>query len=469
MISILVLVFPKTNPFLVNAKAAPAVITSKILDVHGHEYSVDCVLYDYDNNLYLSLRDVASAMRDTDCCFDILLSSDKVIIKKGEKYTPYDEEKYPWSEEYCKELKSSRKTNNMEIDGREVKYYSIILKGEDGVYDCFMSIIDLSMILDAKIDMEDNDRIVFDELSDGGYNGLEMEEFGIFEGVNAVLIGDATDGDVFYGYNADESFPIASTTKLMTYLLTMEAISEGKISLDSIGMVSKKGQLLAESADGVLPLAEGMELPVRELIYGAMVASSNECALTLAETVSGSEEDFVVQMNEKAAELKLEDTIFYNCHGLPVYTKEPYPGKISNHMTARDMFKMCSYILSVYPQITDVTSLKSVTLNSLEKEIKTTNSLLYNIPEVTGLKTGTTNKAGCCLITSLRVDNHDLLVVLFGAETGFDRTQISELLCRYAIKVEKGIISEKEENRLLPDDSLSAEDMIKKLINSCRQ
>lgn len=464
----LMIAMPQINPFWVSANAG-TVITSQVLEVSGEEYSVDCVMFDYDNNLYLSLRDVACALNNTDYCFGISLSSNKVIIERGKTYKPYDEEEYPWSEDYCKDLKSSRKMNDMEIDGKEVKYYSIILKGGDGVYDCFMSIIDLSMILDVKFDMEDNQRIVFDALSNGGYNGLEMEEFGIFEGVNAVLIADVTDDEVYYGYNADESFPIASTTKIMTYLLAMEAVTEGKISMDTIGTVSKKGQLLADSGDGVLPLKEGMELPVRDLIYGAMIASSNECAFTLAETVAGSEEEFVVLMNEKARELGLESTIFYNSHGLPVYTKEPYPGKISNRMTARDMYKLCSYILSVYPQITEVTSQKTVKLPSLEKEIKNTNALLYNLPEVNGLKTGTTNKAGCCLITSLRVDECDLLVVLFGAETGFDRTQISELLCRYAIKVKKGIINENHNNKIPSDDLTSAEGMIKKLINNCKE
>ena len=139
---------------------------------------------------------------------------------------------------------------------------------------------------------------------------------------------------------------------------------------------------------------------MQDLLFGALLPSSNECALCLAETVAGSEETFVQRMNQKALDLGLSQTFFYNCHGLPSYTEDSIPAKRQNRMSAEDMFRLVSYLLKVYPQITDITSLENATLQSLNLEVRNTNPLLHNLPEVTGLKTGTTNKAGACLVTS---------------------------------------------------------------------
>lgn len=102
------------------------------------------------------------------------------------------------------------------------------------------------------------------------------------------------------------------------------------------------------------------------------------------------------------------------------------------------MFRLVSGLLTVYPQITEITSLESATLESLELEVRNTNPLLHNLPEATGMKTGTTNRSGACLVTSLRVDDgvseHDLLVIVFGAEDSIERGRVSELLARYALQ-----------------------------------
>lgn len=107
-------------------------------------------------------------------------------------------------------------------------------------------------------------------------------------------------------------------------------------------------------------------------------------------------------------------------------------------MSAEDMFRLVSYLLRVYPQVTDITSLESATLQSLELEVRNTNPLLHNLPEVTGLKTGTTNKAGACLVTSLAVDDgyleHDLVVIVLGTEDSIERGRVSGLLARYALQ-----------------------------------
>ena len=172
---------------------------------------------------------------------------------------------------------------------------------------------------------------------------------------------------------------------------------------------------------------------------GALLPSSNECALCLAEAVAGSEEAFVQMMNQKANELGLSQAVFFNCNGLPVYTQDPVPAKIQNCMSAEDMFRLVSYLLRVYPQVTDITSLQSASLDSLGIEVDNTNPLLYNMSEVTGLKTGTTNKAGACLVTSLTADNgsmeHDLAVIVLGTEDSVERGRVSGLLAKYALDV----------------------------------
>ena len=266
-----------------------------------------------------------------------------------------------------------------------------------------------------------------------------LEQAGYFYGVNSVLVGDATTGEIYYRYQSDAPCPIASTSKLMTCLLVMDAISAGQINPEKIVTVSEAASRLAASGDGVIPLEAGAQITVEELLLGALLPSSNECALCLAEAVAGSEEAFVQMMNQKAQELGLSQAMFYNSHGLPSYTKDPIPSKRQNRMSAEDMFRLVSYLLKVYPQITDITSLESAALQSLDLEVRNTNPLLRNMPEVTGLKTGTTNKAGACLVTTLAADDgtaeHDLAVIVLGTEDSIERGRVSGLLARYALDV----------------------------------
>ncbi len=206
----------------------------------------------------------------------------------------------------------------------------------------------------------------------------------------------------------------------MTCLLTMEALSAGQIALGDVVTISEAAQLLAASDDGVIPLEAGQLVTVQDLLLGALLPSSNECAFTLAEHIAGS-----------------EAAAFFNSHGLPAYTESPIPSKRQNRMSTQDMFRLVSYLLKVYPQVTDMTSLKAATLPSLELEVRNTNPLLHNQPGVTGLKTGTTNKAGACLVTSLAVDDgitgHDLVVIVLGTEDSIERGRVSALLARYAL------------------------------------
>ena len=392
--------------------------------------------YAYAGNTYLSLRDMAKILRDTEKSFSLEIAKNAVSLNPGEAYMPVGVENAPWEAETNPDI--SLKRNEFKVGGQKVSYYTMIMELPSGGYDCFMMAADLGMILDTDITVPSAGTLQIHLLEPFSILPAELEQNGYFYGVNSVLVGDASTGEIYYEYQSDMPYAIASTSKLMTSLLTMEAVSAGQLSLDQQVVVSDGARRLAVSADGVIPLETGALITVRELLIGTLLPSSNECALCLAEAVAGSEEAFVQRMNQKALELGLSQAVFFNCNGLPVYTQEPVPAKRQNRMSAEDMFRLVSYLLKVYPQITEITSLEKARLESIDFEVRNTNPLLYNVSEVTGLKTGTTNRAGACLITSLTVDDgvaeHDLVVIVLGAEDSVERTRVSELLARYALQ-----------------------------------
>lgn len=402
----------------------------------GAVYTVKSLDYGYDHNTYISLRDMAAVLNGTDKCFSLEVTKNTVSLNPGNAYTPAGVENTPWEDSENPDIALRR--NEFTISGQKVSYYTLITKLPSGYYDCFMMAADLAMILDVDIAAPAAGSLQINTQEPFRVSPSDLEEAGYFYGVNSVLAGDATTGELYYQYQSDVSYPIASTSKLMTCLLAMDAISAGQIAPDQQVVISDAVQALADSDDGVIPLKAGEQITVQELLVGALLPSSNECALCLAETIAGSEEAFVQMMNQKALELGLSQAVFFNSNGLPVYTEDPIPAKRQNRMSAEDMFRLVSWLLKVYPQIKDITALESATLESLEMEVKNTNPLLYNLPEVTGLKTGTTNRAGACLVTSLTADDgavdHDLAVIVLGTEDSIERGRVSGLLARYALQ-----------------------------------
>jgi len=435
--------------------------TVKILD-HGYDY-----------NTYFSLRDIAMILKDTDKSFSLEITKNTVSLNPENVYMPVGEENIPWEDSEKPDV--SLRRNEFKVSGEEVFYYTLIMELPSGYYDCFMMAADLAMILDVDISVPAAGFMEIHTQDSFFISPVDLEQAGYFCGVNSVLVGDATTGEIYYRYQSDMSYPIASTSKLMTCLLTMDAISAGQIALDDLVTISDKAQVLSASGDGVIPLTAGEQITVHDLLFGALLPSSNECALCLAESIAGSEEVFVQMMNRKALDLGLSQTVFYNCHGLPAYTEDPVPAKLQNRMSTEDMFQLVSYLLKVYPQITDITSQKTATLTTLDLEVRNTNPLLYNLPEVTGLKTGTTNKAGACLVTSLTADDgnleHDLVVIVLGTEDSIERGRVSGLLSKYALhafytdreKPESGASAQTPEN--LPTRAGAAVDWILRTAN----
>lgn len=401
----------------------------------GAAYDVKTLDYGYDNNTYFSLRDMAVALKGTEKTFSLEITKNAVSLNPGSVYAPVGVENIPWEDSENPDI--SLRRNEFKVNGQTVYYYTLIMQLSSGYYDCFMMAVDLAMILDMDITVPATGCLQIHTREPLHVSIADLEKAGYFYGVNGILIGDATTGEVYYQYQSDVAYPIASTSKLMTCLLTMEAISAGRIRFEDLITVSDAVLALSASSDGVISFEAGQQITVRELMLGALLPSSNECALCLAETIAGSEEAFVQMMHQKALELGLSQAIFFNSHGLPAYTEDPVPAKRQNRMSAEDMFRLVSYLLRVYPQITDYTSLKRITLPSIGFEARNTNPLLYNLSGVTGLKTGTTNKAGACLVTSIAADDgnmeHDLVVIVLGTEDSIERGRVSGLLARYAL------------------------------------
>lgn len=405
---------------------------------NGNTYTIHALDEGYDNNVYLSLRDIATVLSGTEAAFSINVMDGEIAIVLGENGNP-DHAATGWSEdEKAAYHGKSLSMNNLTVNTEVRKYYTIRAAYGNGT-DCFMSMASLAMLLDINIYNTGDNAITIEPGTHLKIVPETLESNGYFLEVDSVLVGDATTGQIFYEYRGDEELPIASTTKLMTCLLAEEAIASGSITTDSMAVISEEAQRISESADGTVPMTAGNQAPVSELMTGALLPSSNECALALAELIGGSEENFVRMMNDKAAELSMGTAVFYNSNGLPSYGVDGLPGKRQNTMSAEDMFKMCAYILNNYPQMKDITSMTIAPLPHLGKDVANTNALLYNMPEINGLKTGTTDKAGACLITSLTVNdgtmNHDLVVVVLGAEGSKARFTTSELLARYGKKV----------------------------------
>lgn len=401
----------------------------------GDASTVKSLDYDYVNNTYLSLRDVAMLLKDTDKAFSLSITSNSVSITTGKAYTPVGAENTSWADGNNKSITLRR--NNFVVDEQKVFYYTLITRMPSGAYDCFMMTVDLAMLLDVDITSSGTDSLQIHTKEPFCVSPVELEQANYFWGVNGVYIGDATTGEMYYQYQSDIAYPIASTSKLMTCLLTMEAISAGQLSLEDTVTVSEAAARIAASADGVIALEAGMQITIQDLLLGLLLPSSNECALCLAEAIDGSEEVFVQRMNEKARELGLSQALFFNSNGLPCFTEDSLPSKCQNRMSARDMFRLASYLLQVYPQVTEITSLKEATLQSLNIVVRNSNPLLHNLPEATGLKTGTTNRAGACLVTSLTAGDgaaeHNLVVVVFGTEDSIERGRVSGVLARYAL------------------------------------
>ena len=234
----------------------------------------------------------------------------------------------------------------------------------------------------------------------------------------AVLI-DEDSGTVLYEKNADERRPVASITKVMTLLLTFEALQAGKISLTDIVPVSKHAYHMGGSQIWLEP---GEQLTLQEMLKAICISSANDAAVAVAEFVAGSEPAFVDAMNARAAALGMTATHFANACGLDE------EGHLSS---ARDVAVMSREMLLHHPEVREYCTVWMDTLRGGKTQLVNTNKLLKSYPGITGLKTGTTGKAGVCITASAERDGLRLIAVVLGAASGKERFEAAKTLLDY--------------------------------------
>lgn len=236
---------------------------------------------------------------------------------------------------------------------------------------------------------------------------------------SAVLM-DADSGTVLMTLNENEAVYPASVTKIMSLLLVCEAIDNGSVKLSDNVTISETA---ASRGGSQIWLETGETMTVEELLKATAVYSANDACTALGEHIAGSDEAFVSMMNNKAVELGMTNTNFENCTGLD--------DTAVNHLTTAYDVAVMSRALLQHPFITQYTTIWMDTLRNGETEIVNTNKLIRFYNGATGLKTGTTDKAGCCVSASASRNGLHLIAVVMGAENSNDRFEAAKTMLNW--------------------------------------
>ncbi len=234
----------------------------------------------------------------------------------------------------------------------------------------------------------------------------------------SALLMESQTGKVLYEKNSHEKRPCASITKVMTLLLVMEALDSGKIKLTDTVTASEHAASMGGSDIWLKP---GESMTVDDMLKATVIASANDAAVALAEFVSGSEDEFLQQMNEKAKELGMKDTTFKNCNGLDE----------DGHVTSAYDVAVMTRELSKHKKIFDYTKTWIDYLRDGKTQLVNTNKLLKSYTGITGLKTGTTGKAGSCISATAERDGVRLIAVVLGSSSTADRFSAASTLLDY--------------------------------------
>lgn len=250
---------------------------------------------------------------------------------------------------------------------------------------------------------------------------LAFADSGIDIASKSACLVDYSSGTVLYEKDATKHLPIASMVKMMTILLTLEEIEEGRLTEDTMITTSENASGMGGSQVFIDPY---VEYSAGDLLKSVIVASANDASVALAEHISGSEKSFVVKMNEKAKELKMNDTNYSNCTGLPA------PEQYS---CARD----CAIVLKEVAEYDIYHKYSKIWMDELthpsgrKTELVNTNRLVKYYEGCDGGKTGSTNEAGCCLSASAKRNNMRLISVIIGAPNSQTRFNECSKLFNY--------------------------------------
>ncbi len=246
----------------------------------------------------------------------------------------------------------------------------------------------------------------------------------------SVILIEASTGQVIYEKNATERRSPASITKIMTLLLTFEALENGKIALNDSVLTSEHAASMGGSQ---VFLEEGETQNLETMIKCIVVASANDASVAVAEHIAGSEQAFVDLMNAKAVELGMADTHFEDCCGLS--------DSDLHYTSAKDVSIMSRELITRYPQIYDYTGIwmEDITHTTARGDstftLSSTNKLIKQYPYTTGLKTGSTSKAKFCISATARKEDIDLIAVVMGCEDGKTRFKEAASLLNYGFSV----------------------------------
>lgn len=236
----------------------------------------------------------------------------------------------------------------------------------------------------------------------------------------AAVLMDASTGKVLFSKNEHERLYPASVTKIMPLLLVMEAIDSGKLSLQDKITASASA---AGKGGSQIWLKEGEQMTVDELLKAAVISSANDACTALSERIAGSEEGIVKMMNDRAKELGMKETNFVNCTGLDDDTTE--------HLTsAYDIALMSKQLLS-HERILNYTTVWMDSLRDGATQLVNTNKLVRFYKGTTGLKTGTTTKAGHCISASAQRNGLHLIAVVMGSSSGTERFESAKAMLNW--------------------------------------
>ncbi len=242
-------------------------------------------------------------------------------------------------------------------------------------------------------------------------DAASVSDMGVADGAlsldcqSAVLM-EATTGTIIYTQNAAEALPPASVTKIMTLLLIMEAVDAGAIKLTDTVTASATAASMGGSQ---IFLKEGEQMVLEDLLKSVVIASANDAAVALAEYLCGSVSVFVEKMNEKAAQLGMKDTVFENVTGLD--------DTAERHLTSAHDIAVMSRELIKHKKVLEYSSIWMDTIRNGEFGLTNTNRLVRFYNGCTGLKTGSTSKAGFCVSVTAERDGFSLICVIMGAES----------------------------------------------------
>lgn len=275
------------------------------------------------------------------------------------------------------------------------------------------------------------------------------------------ILMDYDTGSVLVEKGSDEPYPIASVTKVMTMLITMEAIQSGKISMDDMVVASEYACSMGGSQ---IYLEPGEQMRVEELLKSVAVGSANDASVVLAEHIMGSETAFVEVMNQRAKALGMANTHFVNCNGLD---------EDNHYSSAKDVAIMSRQLLK-QNQIRPFLSIWMDSVRNGEFGLTNTNKLIRFYKGAIGTKTGSTSQAKYCLSAAAERNGLTLVAVVLGAETSTDRFEIAKELLNFGFSnykvetyIEKGhpcgeAVVLKGKKKTLKTESSSS---IKKLLN----